>query len=115
MACPSGQTATYFVTSKPISGVLSVERVKTVALTGLSRRALSSQADAFTVQHQHAWLHPKDPRTIGAAIDFRCMAWIEEGPFLCPALNVAWHYIGRDYDLDQFAWRGMVDKVAGDL
>ena len=57
-------------------------------------QAACQTALALSATHRRRWDRPDDARTIGALIEFRCMAWIENGPFLAPAGNIAQHYVG---------------------
>jgi len=72
--------------------------------------SLRVQGRRIALAHETAWKSARDSRTIDAAVEFRCMAWVEKGAFLCAASNVFWHYLAREYDLNQFAWREVVDR-----
>ena len=56
------------------------------------RAQLRVEAPAILDDHRDAW-SAEDTRARGSAVELRRMAWIEAGPFICPANEVAWHPI----------------------
>ena len=78
----------------------------------MSRRACVPFLTAFLTagDYKEAW-PAEDARTLGAAVEFRRMAWIEAGPFICPANEVAWHPVHPEYDLGEHLFREIADRV----
>lgn len=67
------------------------------------REDLERRADHFIQTYSRNWTRLDDPRSLGALVEFQCMAWIRDGPHLATAGNVSLHYAGLlgtdDHDL----------------
>ncbi len=74
------------------------------------REGLRAEAQAILNDYKEAW-PAEDARTLGAAVEFRRMAWIEAGPFICPANEVAWHPVHPEYDMGKRLFREIADRV----
>ncbi len=74
------------------------------------REGLRAEAQAILNDYKEAW-PAEDARTLGAAVEFRRMAWIEAGPFICPTNEVAWHPVHPEYNLGERLFREIADRV----
>ena len=78
------------------------------------REGLRAEAQAILNDYKEAW-PAEDARTLGVAVEFRRTAWIEAGPIICPANEVAWHPVHPEYDLGERLFREIADRVTRGL
>lgn len=71
-------------------------------------RQMRPIGDAIMREHSRHWRSPVDPRTIGAAAEFRCIGMIEsdpQQPYLTATTQTVWQGLRPPYDLDRVAWK----------
>jgi hypothetical protein len=74
------------------------------------RAALRAEGQRILNSHESTW-PATDPRTIGVAVELRRIDWLEPGPFICPAVELAGHPVRPKYHPDELLFLDVMTRL----